>query len=163
MQFNRKTDNKGEILPEAENSMVEVKVTSGREEYGKIPPEQLQIKAPSDVAADNEITVGTIDLCEGRGEFSPKVQNSVEKQLFNFDKQYIADSVAEHVDDGHNSGRQLKDKDNGNRWFCSPVNCVSKWSKALKQGVSNSMGLERLHTASITAGESEKPDFSFFL
>ena len=24
------------------------------------------------------------------------------------------------------------------------------------------MGLERLHTASTTAGESEKPDFSFF-
>ena len=163
VQFNRKTDNKGEISPEAENSTVEVKVTSGREEYGEIPPEQLPIKAPSDVAADNEITVGTIDLHEGRGEFSPKVQNLVEKQLFNFDKQYIADSVPEHVDDGSNSGRQLKDKGNGNRWFCSPVNCVSKWSKALKQGVSNSMGLERLHTASITAGESKKPDFSFFL
>ena len=153
-QFDRKTDNKGEISPEAENSTVEVKVTSGREKYGKIPPEQLPIKAPSDVVAGNEITVGTIDLREGRGEFSPKVQNSVEKQLFNFDKQYIADSVAELVDDGSNSGRQLRDKGNGNRWFCSPVNCVSKWSKALKQGVSNSVGLERLHTASTTAGES---------
>ena len=48
-------------------------------------------------------------------------------------------------------------------WFYSPVNCVSKWSKALKQGVSNSMGLERLHTVGITARESEKSGFSFFL
>ena len=129
VQFDRKTDNKGEISPEAENSMVEVKVTSGREEYGGILPEQLPIKAPSDVAADDEITVGTIDLREGGGEFSPKVQNSVEKQLFNFDEQYIADSVAERVDDGSNSGRQLKNKGNVSGWFCSPVNCVSKWSK----------------------------------
>ena len=97
------------------------------------------------------------------GEFSPKVQNSVEKQLFNFDKQYIVDSVAGGVNDGGNSGRQLRNKGNASGWFCSPVNCVSKWSKALKQGVSNSMGLERLHTVSITAGESEKSDFSFFL
>ena len=58
-----------------------MKVTSGREEYSKIPPEQLLIKVPSDVAADDEITVGTIDLREGGGKFSPKVQNSVEKQL----------------------------------------------------------------------------------
>ena len=42
------------------------------------------------------------------------------------------------------------------------MDCVNKWSKALKLGVSNSMGLERLHTASTTARESEKPDFSFF-
>ena len=64
----------------------------------------------------------------------PKVQNSVEKQLFNFDEQYIADSVAERVDDGSNSGRQLKNKGNASGWFCSQVNCVSKWSKALKTG-----------------------------
>ena len=50
-------------------------------------------------------------------------------------------------------------KDNRNTWFYSPVDCVSKWSQALKQGVSNSIGLEKLHTASTTAGESEKPNF----
>ena len=47
--------------------------------------------------------------------------------------------------------------------FTAPWIVVSKWSKALKQGVTNSIGLEKIHTASSTAGESEKPDFSFFL
>ena len=163
MQFGREADTKSEISPEAENSMVEVKVTSGREEYGEIPPEQLPIRTVSDTSANNEIFVETIDLHEERGEFSPKVQKSVEKELVNLDKQYIADSVGEHVSDGSNSASQLDDKGLGNRWFCSSVGCVSKWSKALKQGVANSMGLERLNTASTTAGESEKPDFSFFL
>ena len=163
VQFDRKTDNKGEISPEAENSVIKVKATSGREEDSKILPEQLLIKGLSDASANNEIFVETLDLCEERGKFLPKVQNLVEKQLFNLDKQYIADAVGESLNDSGNGGNQPGNKGNGNRWFCSPVNCVSKWSKALKQGVSNSMGLERLHTASITAGESEKPDFSFFL
>ena len=80
-------------------------------------------------------------MCEGRGEFSPKVQKTVQKHIINLSKQYIAGSVEEHVKDG-NSRSQFEDEGNGNRWFCSPVDCVSKWSKALKQGVSNSMGLE---------------------
>ena len=163
VQFGREADTKSEISPGVENSMIQVKVTSGREEYGEIPPEQLLIKASSDASANNEIAVETIDLPEERGEFSPKVQNPVEKQLVNLDKQYIADSVGERINDGSTGGSQLGDKGNGNRWFFSSVDCLSKWSKALKQGVSNSMGLERLHTASTTAGESEKPDFSFFL
>ena len=71
--------------------------------------------------------------------------------------------MEECVNDSDKSRSQLDDEGKGNRWFCSPVDCVSKWSQALKQGVSNSIGLERLHTASTTAGESEKPDFSFFL
>ena len=140
VQFDRKTGNKGEILPEAENSVIEVNATSGREEDGEIPPEQLPIKGLSDASANNEIFVETLDLCEERGEFSPKVQNLVEKKLVNLDKQYIADSVRERLNDGENGGSQSGGKGNGNRWFCSPMNCVSKWSKALKQGVSNSMG-----------------------
>ena len=143
--------------------MIEVNATSGRKEYGEILPEQLPVKTSSETPAKNIVFVEAIGLHEGGGKFSPKVQNSVEKQLFNFDKQYIVDSVAGGVSDGGNSGRQLKIKGNASGWFYSPVNCVSKWSKALKQGVSNSMGLERLHTVSITAGESEKSGFSFFL
>ena len=163
VQFDRQTDNKSEILPEAENSVTKVNATSGREEDGKIPPERLPIKASSDTSANNETSVETVDLHEERGEFSPKVQNPVQKQMFNLSKQYIAGSVEERVNDDNNSRSQLDDEGKGNRWFCSPVDCASKWSQALKQGVSNSMGLERLHTASTTAGESEKPDFSFFL
>ena len=143
VQFDSKARNKGEISPDAENSMIEVKVTSGRDKYGEIPPKQLPIKVSSDTSTDKEKSVDILDLCVESGEFSPKVQNSVEKQLFNFDKQYIADSVAGGVSDGGNSGRQFKNKGNTSGWFYSPVNCVSKWSEALKQGVSNSMGLER--------------------
>ena len=161
VQFDKQTDNKSEILPEAENSVIKVNAVSGRKEYGKILPEQLPMKASSDASANNKIFVETIDLHEGRGEFSPKAQKAVQKQIINLSKQYIAGSVEECVNDG-NSRSQFEDEGNGNRWCCSPVDCVSKWSKALKQGVSNSMGLERLHTASTTAGESEKPDFSFF-
>ena len=163
VRFDRKTDNKGEILPEAEKSTVEVKVTSRREEHGEIPPEQLPIKGLSDAPANNEILVENLDLCEERGEFSPKVQNLAKKKLVNLDKQYIADSVGEHLNDGENGGNQSSGKGDGNGWFCSPVGCVSKWSKALKQGVSHSLGLERLHAVSITAGESEESGFSFFL
>ena len=53
-----------------------------------------------------------LGLCVESGEFLPKVQSSVEKQLFNFDKQYIADSVAGSVSDGGNSGGQFKNKGN---------------------------------------------------
>ena len=163
VQFDRQTDNKSEILPEAENSVIEVNATSGREEYSEIPPEQLPIKASSDASANNEKSVETLNLREERDKFSPKVQNPVQKQMFNLSKQYIAGSVEEHVNDSNNSRSQLDDKGNRNRWFWSPMDRVSKWSKALKQGVTNFIGLERLHTASMTAGESEKPDFQFFL
>ena len=162
VQFDKQTDNKSEISPEAENSVIEVNATSGRKEYGEIPPEQLPVKAPSEAPAKNIVFVEAIGLREGGSEFLPKVQKMVQKQITNLSKQYIAGSVEERVDDG-SSRNQLEDEGNEKRWSCSPVDCVSKWSKALKQGVSNSMGLERLHTASTTAGEREKPDFSFFL
>ena len=105
VQFDSGTRNKGETSPNVENSMIEVKVTSGREEYGKIPPKQPLIKVSLDTSVDEGKSVEILDLCAESGEFAPKVQNSVEKQLFNFDKQYIADSAAGGVSDGGNSGR----------------------------------------------------------
>ena len=163
VQFVRKARNKGEISPDAENAVIEANIISGRDEYGEIPPKQLPTKAFSDMFADKERSVGIQDLCEESGEFLPKVQNPVEKQLFNLSKQYIAGSVDERVKDSNSSRNQPGDKDKGHKWFCRPVDCVSKWSKALKLGVSNSMGLERLQAASTTARESEKLGFSFFL
>ena len=145
VQSDRKTDNKGEISPEAENSVIKVSATAGREKCSEIPPEHLPIKASSDTSANNEISVETLDFCEERGEFSQKVQNPVQKQMFNLSKQYIAGSVEERVNDSNNSRSQPSDKGNGNRWFCRPVDCVSRWSKALKQGVTDSMGLESKH------------------
>ena len=132
VQFDRKARNEGEISPDAENSLIEVNITSGRDEYGEIPPEQLPIKVSSDPSADKEKSVDILDLCEERGEFLPKVQNRVQNQMFNSRKQYIAGSVEEHVNQSNNSRSQLGDKNNGNTWFYSPMDCVSKWSKALK-------------------------------
>ena len=163
VQFDRKARNKGEILPDVENSMIEVNVTSGRDEYGEILPKQLPIKVCSDTSADKEKSVDILDLCEESVEFSPKVRSRVQNQMFNLSKQYIAGSVEERVNQSNSSRSRLDDKDNRNTWFYTPMDCVSKWSKALKQGVTNSMGLEKIHTASTAAGESEKPDFSFFL
>ena len=145
------------------NAMIEVNIISGRDEYGEIPPKHLPIRVSSDTFTDKEKSVDILDLCKESGEFSPKVLSQVQNQTFNLSKQCIAGSVEECVNQSRSSRSGLDKKCNRNTWFYSPVNCVSKWSKALEQGVSNSMGLERLHTASITAGESEKPDFSFFL
>ena len=148
LQFDRKARNKDEISPDVETSMIEVNMTSGRDEYSEIPPEQLPIKVSSDPSADKEKSV---DI------------HRVQNQMFNFSKQYIVGSVEECVNQGNSSRSQLDDKDNRNTWFYSPRDYVSRWSKVLKQGVKNSMGLEKIHTASTTTGESEKPDFSFFL
>ena len=143
--------------------MIEVNITSGRHEYGEILPKQLPIKISSDTSADKEKSVGILDLCEESGEFSPKVRNRVQNQMFNLSKQYIAGSVEESANQSNSSRSRFDDKDNRNMWFYTPMDCVSKWLKALKQGVTNSMGLEKIHTASTAAGESEKPNFSFFL
>ena len=126
LQFDRKARNKGEILPDMEISMIEVNITSGREEYGKIPPKQLVIKVSSDTSADKEKSVDILDLREERGEFPPKVRNRVQYQMFNLSKQYIAGSVEECVNQINSSKNQLDDKDNRNTWFYSPMDCVSK-------------------------------------
>ena len=148
LQFNRKPRNKGEISLDTEISMIKVNITSGRDEYGEIPPKQLPIKVSSDTFADKEKSVDILDLCEESGEFPPKVRNRVQNQMFNLSKQYIAGSVEECVNQSSSSRSGYDEKGNRNMWFYSPMDCVSKWSKALKQGVTNSMGLEKIHTAS---------------
>ena len=163
LQFDRKARNRGEISPDMEISMIEVNITSGRAEHSEIPPKQPPIKVFSDPSSEKEKSVDILDLCEERSEFPPKVRNRVQNQMFNLSKQYIAGSAEERVNQSNSSRSQLDDKGNRNTWFYSPMDCVSKWSKALKQGVTNSMGLEKIHTASTAAGESEKPDFSLLL
>ena len=81
----------------------------------------------------------------------------------NLDKQYIVGSLEENLGQEISRSNRPVDSNNNKTWFHSPMSCVSKWSKALKQGVTSSMGLTMVHTASITARENEKPDFSFFL
>ena len=154
LQFDRKARNKGEISPDTEISMIEVNITSGRDEYSKIPPKQLPIKVSSDTSADKEKSVDILDLCEERGEFPPKVRNRVQNQMFNLSKQYIAGSVKERVNQSNSSRSQLDDKDNRNMWFYSPMDCVSKWSKALKQGSNKFYGVGKdTHTKHRCRGE----------
>ena len=120
VQFDRKARNKGEILPDAENSMIEVNITSGRDEYGEIPPKQLPIKVSSDTSADEEKSVDILDLCEESGEFSPKVRNQVQNQMFNLSKQYIAGSVEESVNQSNSSRSRFDDKTTEIRGFTPP-------------------------------------------
>ena len=126
VQFDRKARNKGEISPDVENSMIEVNITSGRDEYGEILPKQLAIEVSSDTSADKEKSEDILDLCEESGEFPPKVRNQVQNQIFNLSKQYIAGSVEECVNQSNSSKGRFDDKDNTNTWFYSPMNCVSK-------------------------------------
>ena len=56
-----------------------------------------------------------------------------------------------------------KPDDSKHNWFYSPINFISKWSKALKQGIANTMGLESSHAAMATPRENDKLGFSFFL
>ena len=53
--------------------MIEVNITSGREEHSEILPKQPPIKVSSDPSLDKEKSVNILDLCEESGEFPPKV------------------------------------------------------------------------------------------
>ena len=61
LQFDRKARNKGEILPDTEISMIEVNITSGRDEYGEIPPNQQVSKVISNLSLDKEKSVDHSD------------------------------------------------------------------------------------------------------
>ena len=78
LQFDRKARNKGEILPDTEISMIEVNITSGRDEYGEIPPKQQSSKVVSDLSLDREKLVDSPDLCKERAS-SAKSSNSCTK------------------------------------------------------------------------------------
>ena len=163
LQFDRKSRNKGEISPNTEILMIEVNITSGGDEYGKIPPNKRVNKTISSLSSDTQKLVECSGLLEGRGKLSPKAQNCTQNQMINLSKQYIVGAVEECAKQDTSGDNQLVDTDNKNTWFYSPINCVSKLSKALKQGVTNTMGLEQIHTASTAAGESEKLDFILFV
>ena len=126
VQFDREARSEGKILPDAENSLIEVNITSSRDKYGKIPPDQLPFKVSSGTSTDKEKSVDILDLCGEKGELLSKVRNRVQNQMFNLSKQYIVGSVEECVNPSNSSRSQLDDGDNRNMWFNSPRNCVSK-------------------------------------
>ena len=124
-----------------------------------------------------DLTKAEVSVLEGEnnikpimkgGEISPDLENTVEVPVINVSKKYIAGHTDELVEHSKTSPEGTvngeTDKLQGEQTcFQSPVNCVSNWSKALKRGVINFMGLDSSHTATVHSGEDDKHGFSFFL
>ena len=163
LQFPSKTEENGEILPKTEISVIEVACQSMEsvepiEKCSEIPP-NLEISVRKLLAGPK---------AEKGGEISPNQEKPGKILNINSNKQYIVGysgklkmyseipletAVREKTDKvGERSG-----------WLQHPVNCVSKWSKALKSGVISSMGLGSSHTATTDSEEDDKHGFSFFL
>ena len=145
--------NNSEISLDTEISVIEENNTSERGEEGEISPNQ---QVP-------EVLVIGSGLAKNEDELSPKAREQTNERIINTSKQCIAGIPEEGVKQGTmDSSRPVNDVIN-RKWLYNPVNCISKWSKALRQGVANSVGLDMMHTASIPAMENGKPEFSFFL
>ena len=140
LQFSSETKKKGEIPPEVEISMVNV----------------ITIQEISD----------STDLKSRSGEISP--ETTVKRLATNACSEYIVDCIRDMRETSEISPEAAVNEENENlhenqTWFQNPVNCVSKWSKALKMGVVHSIGLDSDHTANMNQGENDKHGFSFFL
>ena len=107
LQFDRKSRNSSEILPDIEISMIEVNNTPGRGGPGEIPPNQ-QVKEKSE---------DCLEQAEERGEFSPKSQKCT-RYMNNFDKQYIVGSLEENL--GQEISRSNRPVDSNNNGFTVP-------------------------------------------
>ena len=136
LQFTSETEEKGEILPNTDILEIDLAITPCRAKCGEIPP--------------------------NRGKISPDSHDCVIKS----NKQLITGCTQELKREGEiplGTATDSQSDDRKHTWFYSPVNCISKWSKALKQGVVNTMGLESSHAAITTPKENDKLGFSFFL
>ena len=110
-----------------------------------------------------EVLVIGSGLAKNEGKLSQKAREQTNEQIINTSKQCIAGIPEEGIKQGTmDSSRPVNDVINS-KWLYNPINCVSKWSKALRQGVANSAGLDMMHAASIPAMDNGKPEFSFFL
>ena len=153
LQLLEKLRNNSKILQDTEISVIEEEYTSERGGTGEISPDQQVLQ---------ELVIGS-GLPRSKGRIPPKVRNQTKEQITNPSKQYIVGTSEEGVTQRIVSSSQLDNEFTNRKWLYNPVNCVSKWSKALKQGVANSVGLDMVHTASIPAMKNGKPEFSFFL
>ena len=100
---------------------------------------------------DKQKTVSGSDLIKKGGEILPKAEIFGKEPNNNSNEQYIA----EHTDDLKKHDEILPDaavnRENDKMyenytWFSNSVNRISKWSKALKLGVGNSVGVESCHS-----------------
>ena len=141
LQFVVKPEDRGKILPNTELSVIQSKVNN---------------------------MYNSVDSREKVGEIPLKSEKVTEIAVINVKQEYIAGHTEGWRKDGVTplgaAGDGDKDGSHENHtWFQNPVNCMSKWSKSLKMGVVNSMGLNSSHTASVNSEESERHGFSFFL
>ena len=140
LQFSPATEKRGEIPPEIEISMV-------------------------NVITKQEI-VGSTDFANKGGEILP--ENTVKMPVTNECSEFIVDgtrSLAKYseISPEAPTNEETEKLNEKRTWFQNPVNCISKWSKALKMGVVHSMGLDADHTADMSQRENDKHIFSFVL
>ena len=191
LQFSSKTEERGKIPPEVETSEIQntsnLQSNSKTGERGEISP-KMEISAVQDILdlqfyskteegieilPEAEISViqvvskkiENIDLC---GETSPQSHEVIKTPIIKTCNEYIVDCTEELTEHGEIPPKTATKEEcdklcEKRRWFQNPVNCVSKWSKALKMCVVHSIGLKQEHTATMDLGESDKPSFSFFL
>ena len=96
------------------------------------------------------------------GEISPQTQPTKMGNEFVVEREKDIVKRGE-ITPGATSSDNNEKADEIRIWFQNPINCISKWSKALKTGVIHSMRLGADHTASMGQRENDKHGFSFFL
>ena len=62
-----------------------------------------------------------------------------------------------------NENDRMYERSENYTWFANSVNCVIKWSKTLKEGVRDSVGVGLGYTVPGQTEKSENLAFSFFL
>ena len=135
LQFTANTEDKGEISPDTEISVVECKLNKNK---------------------------GSTDVMEKGGEIPLKFKNTVKIPVINLSNKHIVDYTGDLKKHGEIPPGETDRLHEGHTWFQNPVNCISQWSKALKMGVVSSMELDSSHTATMYSGENDKHGFSFF-
>ena len=166
LQFTPETEDKGKILPTTDILEIDLAITPCRGKCGEILPNGGEGKANTGLVLDKQKCGECPKFLEKRGEISPNSHNCIENTIINPNKQHITGYAEELKKEGEillGTAKDSQTDDRKHTWFYSPVNYVSKWSKALKQGVANTMGLESSHAAIATPKENDKPGFSFFL
>ena len=143
LQFTSKSEEKGEILLNAELSVVEL-------------------------MCESQETVSNMGLIKKCGEILPKAEIAVQTPIINLNEQYIVG----YTDDLKKPSKippdavvnAKTDKMYENyTWFENSVGCISKWSKALKRGIDRPMGLNLCCAAERDSKENDSLSFSFFL
>ena len=124
LQLLEKSRNNSEIPPDTEISVIEEENTSEGSGTGEISPDQQVLV---------ELVIGS-GLPRSKGEISPKARKQIKEQITNPSKEYIAGTSEEGMTQGIMRSSQLANELTKRKWLSNPVNCMSKWSKALKQG-----------------------------